>query len=219
MTAFQGCICVAGHSAFCSELLHSFAVLTASVCSSGESTGLELCTSVLELLQWKEDIQDEAELVAPLCKVLHQLLSTAGQITARTAATPSSGQTAMDISDNEAPSDEEDDADLTVAQSSRRVSQHNLPFTICGVRVSPLQAQPMWPACACRCGSIGVQSLCDHSCVIRLMCSLGVVTHAIALVCSHCVIVHVIALVCSRCVITHCIVTTCVSPTAFQFGK
>ena len=77
-----------------------------------------MCTSVLELLQWKEDIQDEAELVAPLCKVLQQLLSTAGQASARSAATLSSGQTAMDISD-EAPSDEEDDADLTVAQSSR----------------------------------------------------------------------------------------------------
>ena len=99
--------------------MHSFAVLTASGCFAGASTGLELCTSVLELLQWKEDIQDEAELVAPLCKVLQQLLSTAGQVIARGAAAPSSGQTAMDISDDEAPSDEEDDADLTVAQGSR----------------------------------------------------------------------------------------------------
>jgi len=99
--------------------LHSIPVLTASGGSAGEATGLELCTSVLELLQWKEDIQDEAELVAPLCKVLQQLLSTAGQASANSAAKPSSGQTAMDISDDEAPSDEEDDADLTVAQSSR----------------------------------------------------------------------------------------------------
>ncbi len=125
---FQGCICVAGHwgSASCSEPSHSFAVLTASCCSAGEATGLELCTSVLELLQWKEDVQDEAELVAPLCKVLQQLLSTAGQSSARSAATPSSGQTAMDISDDEAPSDEEDDHDLIIAQSSRCGSQHDL---------------------------------------------------------------------------------------------
>jgi len=92
-----------------------------------------LCTSVLELLQWKEDIQDEAELVAPLCKVLQQLLSTAGQASARSAATLSSAQTAMDISDDEAPSDEEDDADLTVAQSSRWVSQHDSSLNLHGV--------------------------------------------------------------------------------------
>ena len=96
--------------------MHSFAGLTASGCFAGESTGLELCTSVLELLQWKEDIQDEAQLEAPLCNVLQQLLSTAGQVIARSAAILSS---AMDISDDEAPSDEEDDADLTVSQGSR----------------------------------------------------------------------------------------------------
>ena len=119
--SFQEGTYFAGHwgSAFCSDILHSFAVLTASGCFAGESTGLELCTSVLELLQWKEDIQDEAQLVAPLCNVLQQLLSTAGQVIARGAAAPSSGQPAMDTSDDEAPSDEEDDADLTVAQGSR----------------------------------------------------------------------------------------------------
>ncbi len=157
---------------FCCELLHSFAVLTASGCSAGEATGLELCTSVLELLQWKEDIQDEAELVAPLCKVLQQLLSTAGQASARSAATPSSGQSAMDISDDEAPSDEEDDADLTVAQSSRCVSQHNSFLTIHGVWCLTSAAKLSSGQLVLLCVMV---SLCNH-CVIT-GCTVSQTTH------------------------------------------
>ncbi len=61
---------------------------------------------MLELLQWKGDIHEEAELLAPLCTVLRQLLSFAAQ--PGSASIPKhSAQSAMDTSDDEAASDEE----------------------------------------------------------------------------------------------------------------
>lgn len=46
---------------------------------AGESSGVALCISVLELLQWKEDVQNEAQLLDPLSQVLRHLLENAVQ--------------------------------------------------------------------------------------------------------------------------------------------
>lgn len=74
---------------------------------------MELCISVLELLQWKADIQDEAELLAPLTQVLQQLLSSCSQGgDAPSGASP----TGMDTSDDEASSDSEDDVEQHAPQ-------------------------------------------------------------------------------------------------------
>lgn len=82
--------------------------LLARVCRAGEATGLELCTSVLELLQWKADIQDEAELLAPLTQVLQQLLSSFIQ----SGQTPSAGPSVsvMDTSDDGGGDDNDDES-------------------------------------------------------------------------------------------------------------
>lgn len=88
--------------------------------SAGEATGLELCTSVLELLQWKSDIQDEAELLAPLTQVLQQLLSSF--IQTRHMPSPGLSASGMDTSDDddddsdESSSDTEDDAEQPALQ-------------------------------------------------------------------------------------------------------
>lgn len=67
---------------------------------------------MLELLQWKSDIQDEAELLAPLTQVLQQLLSSF--IQTRHMPSPGPSPTGMDTSDDddsdESSSDTEDDA-------------------------------------------------------------------------------------------------------------
>ena len=68
---------------------------------------------MLELLQWKADIQEEAELLAPLTQVLQQLLSSFIQ----NGQTPSSGpspsvmDTSDDDDDNESSSETEDNAE------------------------------------------------------------------------------------------------------------
>ena len=91
----------------------STAVLKPMCYCAGEATGLELCTSVLELLQWKADIQEEAELLAPLTQVLQQLLSSFtqnGQMPS-SGPSPSVMDTSDDDDDNESSSDTEDDAE------------------------------------------------------------------------------------------------------------
>ena len=87
--------------------------------AAGEATELELCTSVLELLQWKEDIQDEAQLLPPLTQLLQQLLDLPAQKTSE-----SQGQDvapiAMDISDEgEEASGEEDEYPAIDSAASR----------------------------------------------------------------------------------------------------
>ena len=81
-----------------------------SVHCLGELSGLNLCISVLELLQWKADVQDEAELLAPLSKVLQQLLASLHPPAATlTASSPDS----MAMSDDdESSSDEDNDSEL-----------------------------------------------------------------------------------------------------------
>lgn len=86
--------------------------------AAGEATGMELCTSVLELLQWKDDIQDKAELLAPLCKVLQQLLATTAPADTGAAADPAL-QSAMGTSDDDGDSDDEDGADAAAVPTSR----------------------------------------------------------------------------------------------------
>ena len=80
---------------------------------AGEATGLDLCTSVLELLQWKADILDEAELLAPLTQVLQQLLASCTHAGDAPSGPP---PTAMDSSDDESSSDSEDDAEQHTPQ-------------------------------------------------------------------------------------------------------
>ena len=78
---------------------------------AGEVSGLELCTSVLELLQWKDDIHEEAELLGPLTKVLQQLLASSTQAASMlTAASPAG----MDTSDDEPSDEQDDDAELQI---------------------------------------------------------------------------------------------------------
>ena len=85
----------------------------------GESTGLELCISVLELLQWKDDIQDEAELLLPLSKVLQQLLSTTAQAKSD-AASRHDAQSAMDTSDDDEQASDDDSGDDELAGQAAR---------------------------------------------------------------------------------------------------
>ena len=79
---------------------------------AGESTGVALCISVLELLQWKEDVQSEAQLLDPLSQVLRHLLTSAAE-----PSTVGSGKDtadAMDTSDDE--DQEADSVDADIAQ-------------------------------------------------------------------------------------------------------
>lgn len=70
---------------------------------AGESTGVALCVSVLELLQWKEDVQDEAQLLEPLSQVLRHLLESTAQSAPAVRSKP-----AVDNMDT---SNEDEDAD------------------------------------------------------------------------------------------------------------
>ena len=71
----------------------------------------------MELLQWKEDIHDEAELLTPLSKVLQQLLASPRQAEPSSRAKQSE-HAAMDVSEDE-DADEDEQDDLTVQATSR----------------------------------------------------------------------------------------------------
>ena len=79
---------------------------------AGESTGVALCISVLELLQWKEDVHEEAQLLDPLSQVLRHLLTSAAE-----PSTVGSGRDAADAMDTSDDEDQEaDSADADIAQ-------------------------------------------------------------------------------------------------------
>lgn len=111
---------------------------------SGEASGLDLCISVLELLQWKADIQDEAELLVPLTNVLQQLLSSVTQAAA-TASAPASS--AMDASDDESPSDEDADAEQQPQPRCGVCLAHHPPFVCGAVHVQNSLEEQILPVC------------------------------------------------------------------------
>ena len=90
----------------CDSCRGTTAVPIPSVTVAGEATELELCTSVLELLQWKEDIQDEAQLLPPLNQLLQQLLALPALKPQPQATAPA----AMDVSDDEEQASDDEDA-------------------------------------------------------------------------------------------------------------
>ena len=73
---------------------------------AGESTGVALCISVLELLQWKEDVQDEAQLLEPLSQVLRHLLESPAQSTPAARSKPAADD--MDTSNEDEDTDSVD---------------------------------------------------------------------------------------------------------------
>lgn len=84
---------------------------------------MELCVAVLELLQWKEDIDSEAELLGPLTKVLEQLLSTPPQPESPSLATDSHTRPAAmadSDEDDEDAGDEEDEPSNASAGAATR---------------------------------------------------------------------------------------------------
>ena len=84
---------------------------------------MELCVSVLELLQWKEDVQEAGELVEPLSQVLRHLLNS-------TAARPAP---APDTRTKEDPMDtsDEEDSDASSVDTAAPAGAHRYAYFSC----------------------------------------------------------------------------------------
>ena len=80
---------------------------------AGESTGVALCVSVLELLQWKEDVQDEAQLQEPLSQVLRHLLESTAQSAPAVRSKPAVDNMDLSNEDEDADSVDTEAADDT----------------------------------------------------------------------------------------------------------
>lgn len=87
---------------------------------------MALCISVLELLQWKEDVQDEAQLLDPLSQVLRHLLDSAAQPSP--AVERKSNADDMDTSNDEGTDAESVDVDSSDT-ARRRDPQLDITFS------------------------------------------------------------------------------------------